>query len=221
MADLGPVVGGLLELFGPVLGAALKALVRTVFGMVLLGSVVLALTVWFAANGSWQRGLLAGVLCALALGITTGVLAVKNAVLRGLLHALEKLKLGQRVLLMVFGQLGTARVPRDEAEAKLNGAVNALLAERAAKTGVRAWLARKLMTAALERVQAITLARFRVADSNGVDLGAVRDELAGAIDGLLARQLTAQLNRLNVAIAGLYLVLSAAIAVGLRFLSWP
>lgn len=56
MPDLGPAFGALLELFGPVVGAALKALLRTVFGMVLLGTVVMGSTIAYAADGSWLRG---------------------------------------------------------------------------------------------------------------------------------------------------------------------
>lgn len=232
MPDLGPVFGALLELFGPVIGAALKALLKTVFGMVLLGALVTSFTVYFASQGSWLRALIAAVLSLVALAVVTGILAVKNAIMRGLLHGLQKLQLGSRVLTLLFNQLGVTerstqgeragavgrtveRLPLREAEAKLSGAVNALLAERAAKTGVRAWLARKLVVAALTRIESITLARFRSDDakSGGVDLLVVRDELADGIDGTLAKGLTGSLNKVNFLVAGLYVLFATLIAV--------
>jgi hypothetical protein len=234
MPDLGPVFGALLELFGPVIGAALKALLKTVFGMALFGAVVTLTTAYFAAQGSWLRALLAAALSLVALAVVTGILAVKNAILRGLLHGLSKLQLGTRVLTLLFNQLGVTdqsmqgertgaiarrveRLPLREAEAKLSRAVNALLAERAQKTGVRAWLSRKLVAAALTRIEKITLARFRTEDANsaGVDLLVVRDELAATVDGTLAKGITAQLNKLNVLVAGLYVLFAVAIAIAL------
>lgn len=239
MPDLGPAVGALLEVFGPVIGAALKALLRTVFGMVLLGVVVTVATVAYVAQGSWLRGGIAAAVLLVALAVVTGILAVKNAVMRGLLHGLQKLALGKRVLGVLFAKLGVTddstqgeragalgrtveRVPLRDAEARLRGAVNAVLAERAEKTGVRAWLARKLIASAVTRIEAITLARFRSEDAQagGVDLLVVRDELSTTIDQTLASTISSKLNVLNVAIAGLYVVLAALIAVGLPRL-WP
>jgi hypothetical protein len=232
MPDLGPVFGALLDLFGPVIGAALKALLKTVFGMVLLGAVVTGATVWMAAEGSWVRALIAAVLSLIALAICTGVLAVKNAVMRGLLHGLEKLQLGNRVLKLLFNQLGVTenstqgeragaigrtveRLPLREAEARLSGAVKGLLDARAGKTGLRAWMARKLMETTLTRIESITLARFRSeeAKAGGVDLLVVRDELAATIDVTLAKGISASLNKVNLLIAGLYVLFAVAIAL--------
>jgi hypothetical protein len=196
-------------------------------------------TVAFVSQGVWQRGVLAAVLLLIALVVFTGVLAVKNAVMRGLLHGLQKLALGRRVLGVLFAKLGVTedgtqgeragaivrtieRIPLREAEVRLRGAVNAVLAERAEKTGMRAWLARKLIALAVTRIEAITLARFRSEDakSGGVDLLIVRDELSKTIDQRLASTVASRLKRLNVGIAGLYLALAAAVALGLHLL-WP
>ncbi|MEW6433975.1 MAG: hypothetical protein AB1730_20940 [Myxococcota bacterium] len=234
MPDLGPAVGALLKVFGPVIGAALKALLRTVVGMVLLGVVVTIATVAYVAQGSWVRGGIAAALVLVALAIVTGILAVKNAVMRGLLHGLQKLALGKRVLGVLFAKLGVTedstqgeragaigrtleRVPLRDAETKLRGAVNAVLSERAEKTGVRAWMARKLIAAAVTRIEAITLARFRTQDAKagGVDLLVVRDELSTTIDETLASTIASKLNALNLAVAGLSVVLAVLIALGL------
>ncbi len=228
MGDLGPTFGAILEAFGPVIGAALKALLRTVAGMVLFGVTVTVAVVWISSNGSWVRGALAAVCCLVALAIVTGIVAVKNAVLRGLLAGVEKIALGQKLFRLVFDQLGVSeesvqgeraggvgraleRLPLREAEAKLEGAVTAVLGQHSLERGVRAWLSRKLMAAALARVRSVTLARFRTqqAQLGGVDLLAVRNELGGAIDGLIARQVAAHLAKLNLLIAGLYLALAA------------
>ena len=237
MPDLGPAFGAILELFGPVIGAALKALLRTVFGMLLLGAAVMGGTIWYAAQGSWLRGLIAGALCGIALTIVTGVLAVKNAVMRGLLHGIEKLGLSARLLRMLFNQLGVTdeselgeragavgraveRIPLAEAEKRLRGAVEALLSQRAAKPGMRAWLARKVMAATLERVEAVTLARFRAdgAALGGVDLRVVRDELGVGLDEAIGNTIASKLNALNIVIAGLFVAFSVLIAVAVAHL---
>lgn len=241
MPDLGPAFAGLLELFGPILRVALKALLRTVFGMVLLGVVVTVATVAYVAQGSWLRGGLAAALLLVALAIATGVLAVKNAVLRGLLHGLQRLALGRRILEVLFNRLGITegtthgdrggaalqvveRVPLRDAEDRLRSAVEGLLAERAAKSGVRAWLARQLIAAAVTRIERITLARFRADDAKepGVDLLLVRDELSATIDAALANTVSSKLNALNLVAAGLYVALACVIALGLpRLLPTP
>ncbi len=232
MPDLGPAFGALLELFGPVVGEALKALLRTVFGMVLLGAAVMACTVGYAAQGSWLRGLIAGGLCAVALAVVTGILAVKNAVMRGLLHGIERLGLSAKLLRILFDQIGVTeaseqgeragavgraaeRVPLAQAEKRLRGAVEGLLGQRAAKTGVRAWMARKVMAGTLVRVEAVTLTRFREDDAKlgGVDLKLVRDELGAGIDGAIGRSIASKLNALNIVIAGVFVILSGFIAI--------
>lgn len=231
MPDLGPAFAGLLELFGPIIGAALKALLRTVFGMVLLGVCVTVATVLIAAQGSWVRGAIAAGLSLLALAIVTGMLAVKNAVGRGLLLGLEKLSLGRRVLTLLFNRIGVTddsahadragsagrlaeKLPLREAEEKLTNAVNGMLAEGAEKGGVRGWMMTKLLNAILTRVQALTLARFR-SDANsagGIDLRVIRDELSGLIDAKLASTVASKLNLLNLVIAGVYVLLSLGVA---------
>ena len=237
MPDLGPAFAGLLELFGPIIGAALKALLRTVFGMVLLGACVTVGTIWLAADGSWLRGVIAAGLSLIALAIVTGMLAVKNAVGRGLLLGLQKLSLGRRVLTVLFNRIGVTdesehadragtagrlaeKLPLREAEQKLANAANGMLAEGAAQSGLRGWMMRKLLNTILVRVQALTLARFR-SDTNaasGIDLRLVRDELSGLIDAKLAGTVASKLNLLNLVIAGVYVVFSITIAMVLPYL---
>lgn len=170
--------------------------------------------------------------------MVTGILAVKNAILRGLLHGIGRLKLGAKVLRIVFDQLGVTddssqgeragvigrtveRIPLRVAEDRLRSAVHGLLQQRAAQTGLRAWFARNLMNATLERVEALTLSRFRADDAKleGVDLRVVRDELGDGIDAAIGNQVVAHLNRLNLLIAGLYVILSGLVAYGVSRIS--
>ena len=152
MGDLGPAVGSLPEIVSPVLGAAFRALLRTVFGIVLLVLTCIAGSVWLGAQGSVLRGVIAGLLCLVAGVVVTGIVALKNAMLRGVLAAVEKVSLGQRAVRLVFTYIGVRdettqgeragavgrlaeRVPLRDAEVRLRGAVQGLLKERADKLG--------------------------------------------------------------------------------------
>jgi hypothetical protein len=149
----------------------------------------------------------------------TLLLAVKNAVLRGLLAGVEKTQLGAKAVGLVFGQLGVRdeatgavaqlaqRVPLREAEAKLTGVVEGVLKARAEQRGLRAWVARGVLSAVVVRVQALTLARFRSEDlaHGGIDLLRVRDELVLAADALIVTQVNQQALRLTGLVAFGYL----------------
>jgi hypothetical protein len=237
MSDLGPAVGAIFELLSPIVGPVFKAMFRTVFGMVALVSFAVIGSVWFASQGSMLRGLLAATLCLVSGAIVTGVLVMKNGMLRGLLAAVERVSIGKKTLSLVFsklgvdesganenrtGLLGTAeRIPLAQAQAKLQTVVQSVLQERAEKTGFRAWISRKLMYALLERVEALTLARFRDenASSGGVNLLKVRDELGGSIDSMIGLQVQSQANRLNMLIAGGYALGAALIGLGVSKLN--
>ena len=102
MPDLGPVVGALAEVLGPLLGAFL----RTTVGMFTF-TLVLAVLAYrtAAASGSPGKAVLAVVLV-LGLGaVLGGVLAVKRAILTGLRHGVARLQLGQRTLGALFARM--------------------------------------------------------------------------------------------------------------------
>jgi hypothetical protein len=235
MPDLGPAVGAFLELLSPILGPVVKAFFRTTFGMVFLVLCCLGISVTLAAHGSVLRGVIAGVGCAALGAFVTFFLALKNAVLRGLVAAVERVTFGARAVKLIFsklgiddaseshgGLLGTAeRMPLRQAEEKVRGVVMGLLNERAQKSGLRAWLARKIMASVLDRVETLTLARFRSEDAakGGVDLRVVRDELGASVDGLIARQVTAQANRLTAMVAIAYSVATVLIGIGVARLN--
>jgi hypothetical protein len=221
MGDLGAAFGELLEGAGPVVGSALKALLRTAVGTVVLGMAVLGLEAWLVVHRPLQAAVLLGPGLALLVAMT-GVLVVKNTVLQGVLEAVRRVGLGERMVRLVFSKLeggsvdrSAQRLPLREAEQKVRAVVDGLLAERAAKPGMRAWVARRLSSAVMERVQTITLARLREDDAahGGVELTRVGVELAGVVDGLIAKQVGDQLNRLNVLVFAGYVVVTAVLSV--------
>jgi len=204
--------------------------------MIMLTLLVMGASLVIAApEGGWA--MLAAALLSLVTGVVAGsMLAVQRAVTTALSAGLERLGLGGRALKMIFervlrvreeeqmGERGkaaaqvTERVPLAEAEARLERAVNGLLAERAGKRGVRAWFARKLQAAALERVRALTLARFRSADAEygGVDLIMVRDQLGEKIDATLVQTLRAAATKVTLLALSLVLLLSLGGAFAIR-----
>lgn len=225
MPDLGPAVGGLLGLVTPILGPALSAFLRTTIGMSLLGLVLTGASFYWAAQGSVMRGALAAAL-ALALCTWIGImLAAKRAVGRGLLHGLQRLGLGRRLLELLFDRLvpdraaqAVERLPLAQAEERLGSAVRGLIAAQDQGGGLRGWLRRKLQTRLLLGIQQATLARFRKSGSevSGIDLLRVRDELAGNIDRLLGDKIQAALASTTILFVGLAVLLSLAGAHGIR-----
>ncbi len=240
MPDLSPLVAPVFELLAPALGHALKAFVKTTFGMVVLSVLLAAASILIAADGSLLRGALAAVL-ALALGTGVGiVLSGKRAVGRASLHGLAALGVGARLVDLIFGRLlrldefrpmgerGAAaaqaveRLPLAQAEAALAKVVRSLIAERPEGSGLRAWLARAIQQRLLLKIEELTLARFREQGTRegGVDLVLVRNELAPRIDSMLREQIEGGLTRLTVlAVLGVSLV-SLGAAYGIRQLQF-
>jgi hypothetical protein len=232
MPDLGPLVSAVFDVLGPVLRAALKTLLRTVAGMLILAGLCTSLAVWFASRDSAWAGVVTGVCCVALSGAATGLLAVKNAILRGVLEGVRSLGLGAKTVKAIFSLLGVTessthgergglvthaaeRIPLRDAEARLRRAAQALLQERSSQSGARGWLAKKLLGATVEKVERLTLARFHADDSGhgGIDLAKVQAELAASADTLLALQIEAQAQRLTRLIAIGYMLTVALIAV--------
>jgi hypothetical protein len=232
MPDLGPFAGALFDLLGPVLRAALKTLLRTIAGMLILAGLCSALAVWYATSTSGWAGLVTAACCLALSGVATGMLAIKNAVLRGVLEGARSLRLGEKTVGAIFGFLGVTqgsshgerggvvthaaeRIPLRAAEARLREAAEALLRERSSQPGMRGWLSKKLLTATVEKVERLTMARFHAEESahGGIDLAKVQGELAGSVDILLAQQIEAQARRLTRLIALGYMLAVALVAV--------
>jgi len=240
MADLAPAVGGLLELVGPVIGPvikrALSAFVQTTVGMVTLGLGALV-AAWLLVDPEpwWERPL--GAALSLAVFAGLGVfLAMKRAIGTALVHALGELGLGRRLVGGLFRQIlgvteegthgdrGVAvarvaeRVPLAQAEQRLRSAVERLLAAPSEGGGLGGWLRRKVEGALVDRVELLTLARFREASAaeGGVDLVRVRDELVQQADALAADQVRGALSRITVLVVLGAGVLVALVVQGLR-----
>jgi hypothetical protein len=94
------------------------------------------------------------------------------------------------------------RVPLAQAEARVKTAVRDLLAAPSERGGLTGFAAGRLRARLLRSVEVYTLARFRERDQaeGGVNLAAVRDDLAGRIDGALERRLTQTLNLWTVVV---------------------
>lgn len=221
MPDLGPVVGALAGALAP----AVKAMVKTTVGMMATAGVLAVAAFMVANNGSVTKGVLAAVL-ALAVGAVAGVmLAIKRAVFTAALTALRAHQVGRALVGLVFGRMlgvqeqeahgqrGVAvartaeQLPLAQAEARLRKAVGALMGEPSTDGG--GWLRRRLEGFLLERVEALTLARFRQqqAEAGGVDLVLVRDELAAGVDVTLVEKLDSAMLRLTALV-----VLGTAVA---------
>ncbi len=229
-------MGALLDVVGPLVGPALRAFLATTAGMIVLTLLVMGASVVIAApSGPWAMA--AAGLLSLVVGVVAGsMLALKRTIATALTAGLERLGLGGRALRMIFdrllavreedsmGERGAAgakmleRVPLAEAEARLERAVENLLAERARQRGLRAWLARKLQAAALERVKSVTLARFRSADAEhgGVDLILVRDGLGDKVDAMLVDTMRAAATKVTALALSLVLLLSLGGAFAIR-----
>lgn len=236
MPDLGSAVAPIMELLAPVVGRALKSFFATTAGMIVLtGLVMIGCVVINRDAGGWAM-LAAGGLALLVGAVAGWLLAVKRAVTGALAHALVKLGLGERAMRMIFermlgvhaemahGERGhhvaqkAERLPLREAEQRLRGVVDSLVAERAAKQGVRAFFARKIRDSALRRVEQITLAEFRKEDAShgGVDLVKVREDLGARIDSLAGDAVGAAAKKVTLLAIGGVLLLSIGGAFAIR-----
>ena len=239
MPDLAPVVGGLVNLVGPVVGPALRAFLKTTIGMVTFGIVVSALCFWWAAEGSTLRGLLAGLLALTVCLVLGFMLSMKRAVATGLLQGIRGFQLGRRLLELVFDRLlgvqaetkmgergglitRTAEtLPLAQAESRLSEAVRGLIAAAPSGGGLTGWIRRKLQARVLRAIQSMTLAQFREQGStgSGVDLMRVRDTLVGKIDRMLEAKVLGAMQSVTVLLVGLAMVLSWLGAYAIRRLA--
>jgi uncharacterized membrane protein len=142
------------------------------------------------------------------------LLGGKRALVMALVHGLRTYRLGGAVVGLLFRRLlgveaeapagergawlarAAERVPLAQAEARLNGAVEAVLAAPAEGGGPLGWGRRRLQTRLVSAVGKYTLARFREegAKEGGVDLVKVQAELATRVDDGLANKLARGVN---------------------------
>jgi hypothetical protein len=226
MADLAPAAGAVFDLIAPVVGPlvkrALAAFAKTTAGMATLGLFAAVGSYLLADGAAWWHGALAAA-AALALFAGLGAyLAVQRAVGGALITALGELALGKKLVGALFAQLlrvreteqhaergvdaarVAERLPLRQAEALLTNAIARSVAASEAARGPGAWLRRRIERALMERVERLTLARFRDADAaeGGVDLVKVRDELAERVDEAAADQVRAMMTRVTLLAVG-------------------
>src|SRR4051812_38559186 len=175
---------GYAELAGAAVGEALRVLTRTALGMLALAVVLSGVAFAIAFDGVWWRGALAVLLALVNAGAIGGVLAVKRAILGGLLRGLQDQQLGRRAALLVFspeGPLGRVaeRIPLAEAERRLRSAVDSALGRSAQERGFRAAIARSMHARLLQGIEQVTLKRFRAeaSEHGGVEPAKVCLEL--------------------------------------------
>jgi len=210
---------------------AVMALLRTGLGMFVFSLLMAGVSYSVAASASAGRGFVAVAFTLVVCLVLGAVLAVKRAVLSALIYGLGKMELGRRTLELIFGRLlgvdetapsgergGVAaraleRMPLAQAEARLSEAVRGLLKG----DGNASWLRRGLQTQLLQRVEKLTLARFRSegAAHGGVDLPKMRALLADEMDQLLRDTLDAALMKITAVVilvaGGLSLLLAFAL----------
>lgn len=203
-----------------------RSVLGSLAGTALLMFPVTCIGVWLGVlgavgtGGAWERGLWSTPLVLLLCGVLTALLAVKRAVLTALIRGAERFTLGQRVAQALFGALlgvkddgapagerGNAlaqraeKLPLAEAEARLRSAA-ARLRSSAGADGVRGFFAARLHEALVEKIEAVTLARFRGDAAAGVDLLKLRDELSRSADQLVSDRLRGTRLQLTVLLAG-------------------
>lgn len=142
--------------------------------------------------------------------VVGGVVSLKRALLSMLERGAERARVGERAVTALFrhvlsvapgqdGALAQAarRVPLAQAEELLRRAVQKVLSEEDSGGPI----ARRLHRLLMERVESLTLARFRAEGQDGVDLVKVRDELAQQADAALCGSLAAGRRKFTLAYA--------------------
>lgn len=215
MADLGPVVGAVGDLAAPLLGRALKAFLATWLGMFALGLAVAVGSVWVAWGHGPRAVSLAGLGGCLLFGLAGFALAGQRAVGAALLEGLRRAQLGTRTVRAIFDALADtrgaevlARLPLAAAEERLRAVVQSIITSPARGGGLRASLGRRIRNTLVEKVEALTVARFRAegAGEGGIDVQKIGAELAGKADAALEDQVRGLMFRVT-----LMVVLGAAL----------
>ena len=218
MPDLGPLV----DVAAPLGAAAIKGLLRTTAGAVVLTIVTAGACFAIAYDGSILRGLLA-VAIVVVLGVVVGtVLSLKTAVVGAIRVAVERLALGRRLAGRVFARLeGTAvaahaeRIPLAQAEQKLRAAIGGVQREDLAG---QTWAVRKVGEKVLGAIETVTLARFREEGqaTGGISVARTGAVVGETIDGFVLDTLAKKVTALTALAAGGALLLCIAAAFVIR-----
>jgi hypothetical protein len=222
-----PDLGSLVDALGTLLKPLFRAFVRTAAGMLVL-SLLLAIVVYRIAStgGTPWKAAVAVLLVLLCGAILGSMLAVKRAVLTALREGAKAQRLGQRTLDALFSRLlgvkdgqrsagsglGAAveKIPLARAEQLARDAANKLIDEGRSTGFFRARLHRM----AIERIESLTLTRFRAEDSaaGGIDLVKIRDELAATVEEKLISVINGMMFKFTLILCLVYIAGSIAVA---------
>ena len=232
-----------LAAFGKAVGrlslVALRSFLVALVAFTALGLVLAALAGYWMSRTHPVYGVIAAVVALLESVAVGVVLGGKRALVMALVEGLRRYRLGEAVVGLLFRRLlgasaeapaggrgawlarAAERVPLAQAEARLNGAVEAVLAAPAEGGGPLGWGRRRLQARLVAAVGKYTLARFREegAKEGGVDLVKVQADLATRVDGALANKLAQGVNVWTVlALVGLPVQVFATVWVVLALL---
>jgi hypothetical protein len=204
--------------FGKAVGrlslVALRSFLVAFAAFAALGVVLAALCWYWLSRPHPVYGAIAALVALLEAVAVGVVLGGKRALVLALVEGLRRYRLGEAVVALLFRRLlgasaeaplgergawlarAAERVPLAQAEARLNGAVGAVLAAPAEGGGVLGWGRRRLQARLVAAVGKDTLARFREegAKEGGVDLLKVQAEVATRVDDRLANKLAHGVN---------------------------
>jgi hypothetical protein len=194
------------ELTTPLAGHALRAFLLTLLGMFALATVVAVGTVVGLWSTRPSHAFLAGLGAFVFYGLAGMGAGGHRAMGAAVLHGLARAQLGTRTVTAVFDALAASRgaralerLPLGEAEQLLSDVVRRLLAAPVEGGGLRAGLKRRVRDGLIEKVQALTIARFRAEGSaGGIELARVGQELAARADEALADLVRGFVRRVTV-----------------------
>jgi hypothetical protein len=231
MPDVAALMKNATAALFPLLRAGLSSFLRTIALGALLTFVAMGVAGAIGSrNGEWLARVVAALITGICGGTATLVVASHLAVFSVAQAALDKTQLGSWFFSIVFerllgvskdehskenlGAVGVAletRIPLAQAQARLNRVVSTLTREASTPSGMRGWLFGRVRTFLFNRVEQLTLARFRREEQSkgAVDLLLVRDELAGTLDGLLTDQVKGLSTRTVVLFGGLAVLVAS------------
>jgi hypothetical protein len=229
MPDLGPVAEALAPVVSEIVGPILKVLLKTAAGMIFLTLLVAGVSYEVAADGNWKHGLAGMALGLVTCGICGGLLTAKRVALSAVKAAIQKARLGKKMLALVFERMlavnakdnfmerggsvakTVERLPLAQAEARLKSVVDSLVDAPEAGGGFRGWIKRSVQEALVRRVEAVTLAEFREsgAGEGGVDLAVTHHKLGDLVDN----KIVAGIDAAMLKVTALFVALACGVSL--------
>jgi len=229
------IIGFVMEAIAPSISRAFSTFLKTAAGMILLSTLFLFGSYWYASQTSALHGWLSlgGTLVFCIVG--SSAIASKQTITSVIIHALEKYKLGSKIIPLLFhyilavderkeqGERGitiaqlSEDLPLKKAEKLFQNAVNSLIRTSSQKSGISSWFKTKVSTFLLYKIEQVTLAEFRTEEqtAGGVNLILVRDRLSLEIDLLLINAVKSAGLKTTLLILGGIVLASSVLSYGL------